>query len=202
MGSEKFFIYSLIVSIVFHLGVLAGAGMLFPLAQCLSPEPLDLNLVEMSEQKDRGILPEIRLIGEEKRIVPLQQQSDLNQESSVPQIANDPAAQFSDKQTELKSSDEQAMFRYQDMVRQKIEASRRYPEQARLRRQEGVVDIAFEISKDGAAKNIRVMRSCAIAMLDSEALATIQRASPFSAFPKEITQDFITIYVAIVFSLD
>jgi len=96
---------------------------------------------------------------------------------------------------------EQAMLRYQDMVKQRIEEVRRYPSWAKRRGIEGEVCIKFAILSKGLTQDIRIIHSSGSKVLDEEAVDTIRRASPFPPVPEEIDSSLIWMEVSIVFTL-
>ncbi len=194
-------LFSVLVSLTVHAGVLGGMGRfsLFFGGHLQNPRT---KLVDMKKTPKYAVLPDIRMLGPEKRISP-EKGSSVNKDASLPKKSA--AAMSVLQKPRLKKESpkaRQAMLRYQDMVKQEIEAHRVYPPEARYRHIEGTVDVSFEILPDGRARDVRVMRSSGAGMLDREATATIRRASPFRAFPPEISRDSITIHVAIVFALN
>lgn len=50
-----------------------------------------------------------------------------------------------------------------------------YPEEARLRRQEGTVLVSVEVGADGRAKDVRLAESSGFPLLDSAALQAVRR---------------------------
>lgn len=96
---------------------------------------------------------------------------------------------------------QEAMLRYQDMVKQRIEEARRYPSWAKRRGIEGEVCIKFAILSNGLSQDIRIIRSSGSKVLDDEAVDTIGRASPFPPVPEEIDSSLIWMEVSIVFTL-
>lgn len=96
---------------------------------------------------------------------------------------------------------QEAMLRYQDLVKQRIEEVRRYPFWAKRQGFEGAVGLRFVILYSGYTREAEVVRSSGFKILDQEAIATIVRASPFPPIPDEISQDFANMEVAIVFKL-
>ncbi len=96
---------------------------------------------------------------------------------------------------------EQAMLRYQDMVKQRIEEVRRYPSWAKRRGVEGEVCIKFAVLSNGLSQDIRIIQSSGSKVLDEEAVDTIRRASPFPPVPEEIDSSLIWMEVSIVFTL-
>ena len=94
------------------------------------------------------------------------------------------------------------MLRYQDSIKQKIEASRKYPIWAQKRGIEGVTYLCFKLFSSGEGNDIRIVNTSGSGILDNEAVATIINAQPFPPFPPEIRSNSILMEVAIVFSLN
>lgn len=58
-----------------------------------------------------------------------------------------------------------------------------YPERAREMGWQGKVKVSFVISSDGFVKDIRILESSGVAILDRNALETVKKASPFPRPP-------------------
>ncbi|MCK4244196.1 MAG: energy transducer TonB [Candidatus Omnitrophica bacterium] len=95
----------------------------------------------------------------------------------------------------------EAMLRYQDMVKQRIESCRRYPIQAKRQGLEGISHLTFIVLSNGNAQKIKLLDSSGFQILDKEAIATIKRANPFSPIPKEINLSSVQMEVSLVFTL-
>jgi len=66
------------------------------------------------------------------------------------------------------------------MVMDRLRRSVSYPYRARQKGWEGKVVVAFRLTRDGQAQDVRVVTSSGYALLDDSALAAVQRAAPFS----------------------
>jgi protein TonB len=108
------------------------------------------------------------------------------------------------KQQEINSAtdNESEMLSYNDSVKQRIQASRRYPEEARRRGIEGNSTVSFWIGRNGEASGVTLDKSSGDQTLDTEALATIWRASPFPALPQSAADNKRLISTTIVFKLN
>lgn len=60
----------------------------------------------------------------------------------------------------------------------------RYPALPRERGQEGEVVVQFSVTRSGAVRGARIMRSSGIAAFDAEALALLERVSPLPPLPR------------------
>ena len=148
-----------------------------------------------------SLLPRIDVMGEEKKLA-----------NSKLQIANCKSKErINDKQLAISDTQvidpaqpiglREAMLRYQDMVKQRIEEARRYPSWAKRQRIEGTVDLNFVVLANGLSKDIKIIFSSGSALLDAQAVATIQKANPFPPIPKEINISPIQMEVSILFTL-
>jgi protein TonB len=90
---------------------------------------------------------------------------------------------------------------YQGLLLAQLERNKRYPREARLRRQEGVATLRFSIDRTGKLIAFKLEHGSGVAALDEEVLAMIQRAAPLPAFPPEMTQAQLELVVPIRFSL-
>ncbi|MBI4844904.1 MAG: energy transducer TonB [Candidatus Omnitrophica bacterium] len=162
-------------------------------------------IILIKEKEIPALLPDIDMIGKEKKLgqsAKEEKPKETKQEQfqDVYGRINLPAEEKTEHKQDVAAKE--AMLRYQDKVKQRIEARRRYPAQARQKKIEGTVNISFSIMRDGSSQEARVAQSSGCDILDKEAVDTIKRACPFLPLPEEITSDSIAIYVAIVFALN
>jgi protein TonB len=94
-----------------------------------------------------------------------------------------------------------ALADWRSQVVSRLQRAKRYPAGAEQRREQGVVTIAFSLSRVGNVLSRRVARSSGNSELDQEALATVQRAAPFPPFPPGMSQASVQLSVPIRFSL-
>ena len=142
--------------------------------------------------------PKIEKMGEEKKIKEVIERPEPERE--VEEVVLEKAKPTKEKVEVLNPADE-AMLHYQDMVKQRIEEVRRYPEWAKEQGREGVVQLKFIILANGNGQKIKLIHSSGSKILDQEAIATIKRASPFPPPPKEIASSSIQMEVSLVFTL-
>jgi protein TonB len=67
-----------------------------------------------------------------------------------------------------------------------LERNKQYPPGARARREQGVVQLAFSIDRQGHVVSSRIVASSGSAALDEETLALVQRSQPFPTPPAEL----------------
>lgn len=77
------------------------------------------------------------------------------------------------------------MSRWQGMLMAHLERHKRYPRDAWMRRQEGVVAIRFVMSSSGKVLSAVIERASGVESLDRETLALIERAQPMPRPPGE-----------------
>ena len=102
---------------------------------------------------------------------------------------------------EVINPQEEAMLRYQDMVKQRIESCRRYPNWAKKQGFEGIVSLTFTVLSTGQVQDIKIIQSSGFNILDEEAIVTIKRANPFPPIPEEFRKSYLEMEVSIVFKL-
>lgn len=77
-----------------------------------------------------------------------------------------------------------------------------YPPSARESQEQGLVEINLTVLNDGALVAASVSKSSGSSALDEAALETVQKLSPYSAFPSELTFKQLTLTIPIVYQLD
>ncbi len=82
-----------------------------------------------------------------------------------------------------------------------LEHNKRYPKEARARREEGVAQLAFSIDREGHVLSSRIVSSSGSTELDEETLALVQRAQPFPVPPPGVPGDEIKFLVPVRFSI-
>ena len=117
------------------------------------------------------------------------------------EIAEQPQPEPAQEIVEVINPQKEAMLRYQDMVKQKIESCRRYPNWAKKQGLEGTVYLAFVVLSSGVAKDIKIVQSSGFSILDKEAVSTVKRANPFPPIPEEMRVSSLSMEVSVVFTL-
>lgn len=152
-----------------------------------------------------SFLPKINIRGKEKKlkeVVEKQPEPESKPQPQPEEIAREETPkQPIEEKIEVIDPEQEAMLRYQDMVKQRIEEVRRYPLWAKKQGIEGVVHLNFTILSNGLSKDVKIIQSSNSSILDKEAVSAINRANPFPPIPQEINSSFVQIAVAIVFTL-
>lgn len=94
------------------------------------------------------------------------------------------------KQTTTSSSASSSMTpqRWQGRLAAHLERRKRYPSEARSRREEGTVYVRFQIDNGGNVLSVSLSRSSGSSALDQEVLALVKRASPVPAPPTGVNK--------------
>jgi len=90
---------------------------------------------------------------------------------------------------------------WQTLLLKHLQRFKNYPSAARDRGEQGEVELAFTIDRNGHVLSRRIAASSGHADLDAEALAMVARAQPLPAFPPSMTQPQQDFTVPIHFSL-
>jgi protein TonB len=80
-----------------------------------------------------------------------------------------------------------AVATWRSQIAGMLEHSKRYPQEARSRREQGVAQLAFSIDREGHVLSSRIVTSSGFSTLDEETLALVQRAQPFPVPPPEVS---------------
>lgn len=90
---------------------------------------------------------------------------------------------------------------YKNAVRVAILKQRKYPRQARRKRKEGTVRIAFQLTRSGAMNNLWVVQSSGVAQLDKAALDAVRKVKQFPAIPTDISREQWNFELPVSFKL-
>ncbi len=141
------------------------------------------------------VIPEIKERGD--KAVIKQKEAKKNTEVKKEEFGTRKSA---DRQ--IGSDAEKQMLDYKNMVKQKIQAARAYPYEAKRKGKEGRVALAFTITRGGEVKNIGVLKSSKTEILDFSAVKTVEKAAPFPELPPEHKGPETTMFVDIIFRLN
>ncbi len=201
MLNDKVTRTAFLLSFVGHCLFLGIPGINTSSTQFNKPEDVTINI----EIEKPTLLPKIDILGDEKKLKEIVEEPKPAELLSQPRpeevVMEEPPEEPIKEKVEVISSAQEAMLRYQDMVKQRIEEVRRYPSWAKRQGIEGTVYINFTVLSDGTSCNVRIIKSSSSKILDDEAIATIQRANPFPPIPKEINSSSVRIEVSILFTL-
>lgn len=88
---------------------------------------------------------------------------------------------------------------WQTRLMSHLEKHKRYPSDARSRRQQGVVWVSFTMDREGRVLSSRITKGSGYAALDREALSMLKRAAPLPKPPAEVEGDPLTLDVPVEF---
>jgi protein TonB len=94
-----------------------------------------------------------------------------------------------------------ALAAYKTKVQRKLERYKKYPPSARNSKQEGTVTVRFTINRSGKVVSSQLVKGSGFPILDDEVMALLRRVDPFPEFPKELSDNQITLTAPIRFSL-
>ena len=94
-----------------------------------------------------------------------------------------------------------ALPAWKNEIADMLERNKRYPSDARNRRQQGTVQLAFSIDREGKVVGSRIVTSSGSPSLDKEALDLAKRAAPFPPPPRELPGEQINLTVPIRFNI-
>jgi protein TonB len=94
-----------------------------------------------------------------------------------------------------------ALAAYKTKVQRKLERNKKYPPSARSGKMEGTATVRFTINRSGKVTSTQLVKSSGFPILDDEVMGLLRRVDPFPEFPKELTDNSITLTAPIRFSL-
>lgn len=153
-------------------------------------------LLDINIEKPQ-LLPKIEKMSEEKK---LKENKALKEEAPLRREILSKEMLMEETIETIESNDE-SMLRYQDMVKEKIQSCRRYPNWAKRQDIEGISRLRFTLLSNGMVKDIKLLKTSGSNVLDNEAIETIRRACPLCPIPKEFNRSSIAIEIALVFKL-
>ena len=66
---------------------------------------------------------------------------------------------------------------------------------------EGQVKLRFSIEPNGSVHEVQVVQSSGYSSLDRAAIEAVQKAAPFPGFPRQLSEQMLSVEIAIVFHL-
>ena len=90
---------------------------------------------------------------------------------------------------------------WQTLLVKQLERFKNYPGAARDRGEQGAVELAFTVDRNGHVLSRHIVSSSGHPDLDAEALAVVIRAQPLPAFPASMTQAQLDVNWKLRFSL-
>jgi periplasmic protein TonB len=136
--------------------------------------------------------------------VPEAPKPDVAIEAPQPQPEQPPDPQIAAPATTApqvaRTSNPNAVPNWKTRIAVLLERNKRYPAEARARREQGQTQLAFTLDRQGHLIASWIVRSSGYAALDAEALALVHRVQPFPPPPPELTGP-LTLTVPILFNI-
>lgn len=205
MRNDRVVRTAFLISLAGHCLFLGAPGF-NPRLPCQEKKPEEMTINVEIERP--ALLPKIDIMGEEKKFKEVEERPEQLKAELKPQslpeeiiIQQDPQDRIEEKIAVINPAKD-AMLRYQDMVKQKIESCRRYPAWAKDQKLEGVSCLVFTLLSNGVVQDIKLIRSSGFDILDKEAISTLKRASPFCPIPAKLNCPSFTMEVSLVFKLE
>ncbi|WCE03592.1 energy transducer TonB [Pseudoxanthomonas sp. JBR18] len=126
--------------------------------------------------------------------------TNVSQTSAPPNLQAPPDARYAARQS-LSGISQQAMVTWQAQLLGHLEKFKRYPRAAQRRRYEGAVLVQYAVDRQGKVLSVRLATSSGHELLDAEAVAAVQRASPLPPPPTDIPGNPVEVSTPIDFFL-
>lgn len=121
--------------------------------------------------------------------------------ATVPPTASQPSSSSAPPARSAATATGRHSAAYAALLRRHLEGFKVYPAQARRRRQEGGVTLAFVIDRQGRVLSSQVIRSSGNPLLDQAALAMLEAAQPLPRPPSDLGGDRLSLTYETAFSL-
>lgn len=122
----------------------------------------------------------------EQKALP-QSSSPSNQTTAPPPVDAPVSKKLAAPRQGASSKPSQAQLNWYKSLGQHLNRHKKYPRDARRAGQEGVAEVAFTLDRSGKVLRAHLVKSSGSSALDEEALAVLERASPFPAPPADMT---------------
>ncbi|MBU2568141.1 MAG: energy transducer TonB [Elusimicrobia bacterium] len=190
---------SFFLSLTAHLLFLS-----LPAINSLTSYKLSPMKIEVKTEKYAS-LPKINHTGDEKKIKEVTEESKqiepLHKLQPEEVVMEAPLKELIEEKVEAIDPNQEAMLRFQDIVKQKIEEKKEYPAEARGQGIEGIVYLRFTILSDGQTDKIKIIKSSGYKILDQSAVNTVRKANLFPPLPEELNIPCVQIQVNLVYTL-
>lgn len=195
MSSNRVLKTAFMISFLGHCLVLGIPGVSLLAMQREEPRDLVVRL-EIEQPK---LLPKVEKMGDEKKLKEVKKEElpEPEKQTVQPQVVK----QEVQEKIEVVNPEEEAVFRYQDMVKRRLEQAREYPFWAKKQGLEGQVQVSFVVFPDGSSAGVKILNSSGSQVLDRAAVRSIERASPFPRFPEKITSSQMQMEFSMIFRL-
>jgi protein TonB len=172
----------------------------------IAPKPHQINKKvtrHINQQQRLAQQQRAKAIAQQKRRLLLaQQRARVQAQKKAPQVTPKIKKQAPKRKTIRPKviGNPQLEGQYGNGIRQRIEQKKVYPRRAKRMRKEGIVQLGFTISRNGAISKLRIVKSSGISSLDKGALKTIHKIGRFPIFPSGLNKTFIDYIIPISYS--
>jgi periplasmic protein TonB len=154
--------------------------------------------------------PEVQVpIREEEKETPKEKDPEITSTQNVPEIRGDPVT-TPPLPSEAKLSptftapvpgllDAKAVAMWRNELVAHIDQKKRWPTAARAHHIQGEVTLEFTVDRAGRVVAFRVLHSSGFAVLDDEAMSTLQRATPLPMPPAQTSEETLHLTIPIRF---
>ena len=119
--------------------------------------------------------------------------------AAIPSVQDNAATEAAKEGSVAKAEEAPASWRRAIVAH--LGRHKRYPAQARSRRNEGEVAVRFRINRAGQIVSASVLRSSGSSLLDQAALDLLRRAQPLPSFPKSLRASEVELIAPINYRL-
>lgn len=129
------------------------------------------------------------------------QQTAASQSMAPPQIEAKEAPTVTAQQVGDTKKNSRAVLTFRKSLHLHLKKHQRYPGEARSKGQKGTVVIEFAIDRSGKLTSKKLVKSSGMSLLDEEAMAAVERASPFPLPPDEEPGEVLRYSMPIQFKI-
>jgi len=202
LGINRNLFLTIIISLVFHLGVIFGvmpnfatqAGQTGEIRLIVSFGSIEMPVIEPQEsipQTEESLSPPDKdSFTTTPEPLPKEPQPELTPDNLIPGTLELTAGEIEDIKT-----------KYLRKVASQIQRAKRYPAFAKRRSIEDSVKVEFIIMDNGEVSSVKMLTASRYKILDKEALAMIKRAGPFPPMPEELNTPEMKLSLWITFRL-
>lgn len=182
------------VSVLLHSGCFYASGLVNVSDRPEKPHEVE-TVIELLKPE---YLPSEYQIAKEKKIDKNQEEKpDLSVDKKKKAIENTEIK----KEKMQEQSEFEALLRYQDSLKQKVQENRRYPRRALRHRIEGKTKVCFTVLSSGRLEDVDLILTSGYEILDRASLMAVRQAAPFLRFPESITENKLSVVIELVFTM-
>lgn len=123
------------------------------------------------------------------------------EQTSVPPDIDAPRGERYAASQSLAGASQQSLVSWQSQLLGHLERFKRYPRTAQRQQQQGVVQVRYAVDRQGRVLRVALLQGSGHALLDQEALAAVQRASPLPPPPPDVPGDPVEVTTPVAFAI-